>query len=207
VLVDAVFDITGLSGKNGLDAEELLSILEQLPESESRQAMMKWIQQGVTDVNELRNRTRDYLCGVLDQASATFKANARSFVIILSILITLAFGTDTIQLANDLWNSSELRAMAAAQASQVVQSQGADVDISNLVHALGAFSVRLGWWNPQNFPQQLSAAELSRFILFKLVGLTITAIAVSQGSSFWYDVLKKISSRSGGDDGGKDAAG
>jgi hypothetical protein len=39
------------------------------------------------------------------------------------------------------------------------------------------------------------------------VGLTITAIAVSQGSSFWYDVLKKISSRSGSDDGGKDAAG
>jgi hypothetical protein len=30
------------------------------------------------------------------------------------------------------------------------------------------------------------------FIVLKVVGLGLTATAVSQGSSFWYDFLKKL---------------
>jgi hypothetical protein len=167
--------------------------------------MLQWVQQGVTDLNQLRSHLNDDLCGMLDQAAATFRVYARSIVIILSILITIAFGTDSIQLARDLWNSSELRAVAAAQATEVVQSQGVDADIRNLVSDLGAYSMRLGWWNTQNLAQP---GELPGFILLKILGLGITAIAVSQGSSFWYDVLKKLTSRASETEGSeKEAAG
>jgi hypothetical protein len=84
--------------------------------------------------------------------------------------------------------------VAAAQANQVVQNQGVDADIRNLINDLSAYSFRLGWWNPANFPQSLSPGGLVGFILLKVVGLGLTAIAVSQGSSFWYDVLRKLAS-------------
>ena len=192
VLVDAFFDLTGLTGKSGLNADELTSLINQLPESEGKQAVLKWINQGVTDINDLRGRTTTYLSGALDQASAIFKANARSFVIILSIAITLFLGTDSIQLAKDLWNSAELRAVAAAQANMVIQQQGTGADIGNLINELGALSIKIGWWQPQNLPQNPGSVAWIQFILLKLLGLGLTVLAVSQGSSFWYDLLKKI---------------
>lgn len=203
VLVDAFFDLTGLSGKAGLNADELLAAINQLPESEGKQAVMKWIGQGVTDVNKLRDRTTAYLTGVLDQASATFKANARSVVIILSILVTLLFGTDSIQLARDLWDNAELRAVAAAQANAVVQQQGAEVGLEELIDDLKAYSIQVGWWQTQSLPQDGQVGTWVGFILLKLTGLTLTALAVSQGSSFWYDLLKRMTGNSGKEAGGE----
>ncbi|MEW6239769.1 MAG: hypothetical protein AB1564_03045 [Chloroflexota bacterium] len=205
-LVDAFFDISGLTGRPGVDANGLLDTINQLPESEGKQAMLNWIKQGVTDINDLRSRAHAYFSGVLNQAAATFKANARSLVIILSILITILFGTDSIQLAQGLWNNAELRAIAAAQANAIVQAEGAQADLSQLIEDLSALTIKIGWWQAQNIPQQPSAMAWVQFFLLKFIGLGVTAAAVSQGSSFWYDLLKKLTtpaSSSGSSEGGE----
>ena len=116
-LVDAFFDLVGLSCQASFTAEELITLLNTLPDSEGKQAMLRWVQQGVTDIAQLKARASDYFTGILFQASATFKERARSLVIILSMLITLLLGTDTIQLAKDLWADTGLRALAEAQAN------------------------------------------------------------------------------------------
>jgi hypothetical protein len=203
MLVDAFFDLTGLSGKEGLNVDELTAAISQLPESEGKQAILKWINQGVTDVNELRDRATAYFTGILEQASATFKANARSFVIILSLLITLLFGTDSIQLARDLWNNAELRAVAVAQANAVVQEQGAEADLDQLIDELKAHSIQFGWWQTQSLPQNGSAGTWALFILLKALGLGLTTLAVSQGSSFWYDLLKRLTGGGGNKESGE----
>ena len=195
-LVDAFFDMAGLTAKKDLSGEELIELVDGLPESEGKQAMLSWIRQGVTNIEDIRKRTNDYFCGILDQAAATFKANARSFVLILSIGLTLFFGTDTIQLVRDLWTNAELRAIATAQAGVVVQQGGTQADLTSLLEDLSAFTVKIGWWQGQNFPQNATAAEWISFSFFKIVGLGLTAVAVSQGSSFWYDLLKRLSGRS-----------
>ncbi len=195
-LVDAFFDISGLTGRPGINATELLNTVNQLPESEGKQAMLDWIKQGVTDINDLRSRANAYFSGVLNQAAATFKANARSLVIILSILATVLFGTDSIQLAQGLWNNTELRAIAAAQANAIVQAEGAQADLSQMIEDLSALTIKIGWWQTQNIPQQPNAMAWVQFFLLKFAGLGITAAAVSQGSSFWYDLLKKLTAPS-----------
>ncbi len=194
-LVDAFFDIAGLTGKDDARADELINTINLLPDSDGKQAMLRWIQQGITDITDLRSRTNAYFCGILDQAAATFKANARSLVIIFSITITMLLGTDSIQLAKDLWNNAELRELAAMQASTVVQ-QGVSRDVNALLGDLGTLSIKVGWWQIKNFPLQTTPLDWAKFVLLKFLGLGITAAAVSQGSSFWYDLLKKITSPS-----------
>ncbi len=192
-LVDAFFDMTGLTGRPEINADELTATIRQLPESEAKQAMIKWIEQGVTNINGLRNRANDYFSGILTQASATFKANARSIVIILSTLLVLGLGTDSIQIAKDLWNNAEMRAVAAAQATLIAQQEGGDAgDLNQLIQNLTATNIRFTWWHIQDtFPPQ-SGTPWPEFILLKLLGLGLSAGAVSQGSSFWYDLLKKL---------------
>jgi len=141
-------------------------------------------------------RTTAYFTGMLDQAAATFRARARSFVIILSVGVTVLFGTDSIQLAKALWASAELRAIAVAQADAVVAREGPDADIGEIIDDLSAYSIRLGWWQTEKLPDAGDYGGWASFVLLKVVGLGITAAAVSQGSSFWYDLLKKVASPS-----------
>ncbi len=196
-LVDAFFDITGLTSQGSFNADELTALIGKLPESEGRQAMLTWIKQGVTAVSDLRSRTSEYFAGVLTQASSTFRARARSFVIVLSIAVTLLFGTDSIQLAKDLWTDAGLRSLAAQQAVIATAQPAAAPDLNALVQQLGALSFEMGWWRGQAFPTPPTAANWLTFILLKIAGLGITAGAVSQGSSFWYDLLKKVTGQGG----------
>lgn len=193
-LVDSFFDIAGLTTKKEMSLLELAELIDKLPDSEGKNAFINWINQGVTSIVDLRTRTSAYFTGMMEQAAETFRARARSFVIILSIGITILFGTDTIQLAKTLWTNAELRAIAAAQADAVVAEGGTSADLSDLVEDLSAFSIKIGWWQTQQFPSTSDIPGWAIFILLKVLGLGITAAAVSQGSSFWYDLLKKVSS-------------
>lgn len=195
-LVDAYFDLAGLTAKKEMELLELAELVDRLPDSEGKKAFIIWINQGVTSLTELRTRTTAYFSGILEQASSTFRARARSFVIILSIAITILFGTDTIQLARNLWTNAELRAIAAAQANAVVAREGASADLSDLIDDLSKYSIKIGWWQTQEFPESNNVGDWMLFIFLKMLGLGVTAAAVSQGSSFWYDLLKKLSSPS-----------
>ena len=195
-LVSAFFDITGLTAQQSMSAEDLTGLISKLPDSEGKQALLNWINQGVTNINDLRARTSDYISGILNQAALTFKARARSFVIIFSLLITLLFGTDSIQLAKDLWADAGLRAVAAQQASIITSQPGQIPDITALFNQLGLLSFRIGWWQASSLPAPKSLPDWITFVLLKILGLGITAVAVSQGSSFWYDLLKKITGTS-----------
>ena len=199
-LVDAYFDIAGLTGNKDLTLLQLAELVDKLPDSDGKKAFINWINQGVTSVDDLRKRTTDYFCGLLDQASMTFKANARSFVIIFSIGITVLFGTDSIQLAQTLWTNAELRTLAAAKAQVVVAEEGADASIDDLVKELSDLTIKVGWWQSVRPADTATVTEWVWFVILKVLGLAITAAAVSQGSSFWYDLLKKITSptKSGG---------
>ena len=193
-LVDAYFDMAGLTANKELELLQLAELIDKLPDSDGKSAFISWINQGVTNIADLRTRTTAYFTGVMEQAAATFRARARSFVIILSIGITILFGTDTIQLAQALWTNAGLRAIAAAQADAVVAEGGTNADLSDLLDDLSKFSIKIGWWQTQEFPERSDVAGWAWFVVLKILGLCVTAAAVSQGASFWYDLLKKLSS-------------
>jgi hypothetical protein len=194
-LVESYFDFVGLTASKEFQADELKGLISTFPESEGKQAMLKWVGQGVTKVEDLRKRTTMYFSGVMEQASATFRSNARSFVIILSILITFLLGTDSIQLAQTLWNNAGVRALAVAQAELVVRQDDAEARMDDLIQQLLDLNiVRIGWWQTELPPAGASAGNWVVFVGLKFLGLGLTAAAISQGSSFWYDLLKKITS-------------
>jgi hypothetical protein len=193
-LVDAFFDFAGLTGKQELNLLQLADLVDKMPDSEGKRAFISWINQGVTSIADLRTRTTAYFTGMMEQAAATFRANARSVVIVLSIAITVLFGTDSIQLAQTLWTNAEARTLAVAKAQMVVAQEGMDVQVSDLLQELSDLTIKIGWWQTERPVDGASAMDWVTFIFLKVVGLGLTAAAVSQGSSFWYDLLKKIAS-------------
>jgi hypothetical protein len=196
--VDAFFDFAGLTGKQELNLLQLAELVDKMPDSEGKRAFISWINQGVTSIADLRTRTTAYFTGMMEQAAATFRANARSVVIVLSIAVTVLFGTDSIQLAKTLWTNAEARALAAAKAQMVVAQEGVDVPVSDLLQELGELTVKIGWWQTERPADGAPVTDWLMFLVLKVIGLGLTAAAVSQGSSFWYDLLKKIASPTSG---------
>lgn len=205
-LVESYFDFMGLTVSKEFELDELKMLINAFPESEGKQAMLKWVSQGVTKVEDLRKRTTAYFTGLMDQAAATFRSNARSFVIMLSILLTLLLGTDSIQMAQALWENAGLRALVVAKAEEAVQQETKEQDIEKLFTDLGELKViNIGWFLNERPEKPADAMDWVKFVLMKLAGLGLTMAAVSQGSSFWYDLLKKLvsPSKSGGGGGGE----
>ena len=193
-LVDAYFDFAGLTANTEISTDGLKNVLMALPPSEGKTAIIKWVDQGVTNIEDLRKRTTAYFSGLMSQAAATFKSNARSFVIVLSILLTLLLGTDSIQLIQRLWTNASLRALTVAKAEMIVQTEGVDASPDDLLKQLDELDIiRIGWWTTELPASDSSAGQWLSFILLKILGLGLTVVAVSQGSSFWYDLLKRVS--------------
>jgi hypothetical protein len=197
-LVDAFFDISGLTSKGSVSASELTSLIGKLPDSEGKQALLGWIEQGVTAISDLRNRTGAYFAGILSQAALTFKARARSFVIACSIAITLLFGADSIQIGRELWTDAGLRSLAVSQVQTTVAQPESTPDFGGLISQLGSLSFRTGWWHATSMPAPVTRTDWLTYIAMKLLGMGITVAAVSQGSSFWYDLLRKLTGSSSG---------
>ncbi len=192
ILVDAFIDVMDLDDKRNRKAEELRKTINKMPESDSKRAMLLWFRQGITNIDDLRAKLTLYFTGLLDQAGATANAMSRSFVITLSIILVLLLGTDSISLARDFWYLPQIRAALSAQASVMVQSSNV-TDMGTLISELDNLSLSIGW--PQLFrylPADATLLQWIQFIVLRILGLGITAIFVSQGSGFWFDVLRKL---------------
>jgi len=195
-LVEAAFDLFEMGSKE-ISAAGLKTQLETLPETAWTTNLKKLIDKGIGDAEGLRSRTEEWVEGLLDQVADTYKAKARSFVILFSILITLITGLDSLEFAADLWSSPERRTIAVAKAEAYVAENGAAADIDPLLNDIEDLTFNLGWWAlPERLSVVRAEGQIARFVLLKIAGLGITAAAVSQGSSFWYDVLKKLTSSS-----------
>jgi hypothetical protein len=196
-LVDAFFDLTQLD--LAASGEELIATVNKLPPSEGKTELLRLINSGVTRSVDLRAKMGLWFEGLMDQASAMFKVYARQFVILFSLSITLVFGVDSIDLFRQLWASPDMRAIAAVKAQAYIDQNGYDANTDQLMTDLGDLTIQIGWSSLlKNMPSNAFTTDFAKFWLLKILGLLITTVAVSQGSSFWYDILHKITDAKAG---------
>lgn len=200
-LVDALFDLEGSIKKGKVSVKGVINNLPDKLESLGEDAdfalkkeLQKLADAGFDDVEELRKKLETWAGGLMDQAGQHFKAYARRWVILTSFVVTFVLGVDSIALAKLYWNNATLAATADAQATLILASSdeaNQTDDVQKLVAQLEEMKATDQFWYqmPKDAPKGWTFWNL---FLFKLPGMVITAIAVAQGSSFWYDIMKQI---------------
>ncbi len=194
VLVDAFFSLMGLGNtKKKQGVREIKTAIRKMPESGGKQALLNWLEQGISNLEDLRLNTQVYFSGLLEQSVATANARSRSFVISFAVFMVIFFNVDSIQIVEDLIYGPQLRALVAAQAEAIVQQDSTDiVEINDMLETLDDLDyIRFGWFS-LTLPRTNSILDWAGFIASKIVGLTITAVFASQGSTFWFDLLAKF---------------
>ena len=182
--------VASLQTVDEIKAEVNKSIASLPDTSEFKKEITQLLNEAGNDAAQLRATVESWFDGVMKKSSALYTAHARRIVIILALIVTLVTGVDSIDVARQLWDQPNLRAVAAAKAVEISEGGELDPDIKALVDTLDELQLEYhnDWWNTRNTP------EMPNNILLKVLGLGITWAAVAQGSSFWYDVMKKVTS-------------
>ena len=147
----------------------------------------------------------------MDRSSGVYKRNAKGVAIILGLLIAVVTNTDTLHIINQLAKDSALRAAYSQAASELVsrnpnaiaclqaeQGKAAQSDCLNsgtttLRNTIDSITnVPLGW-TATNWREQWQSQPKGAWLggLKVLGGWLISAIAISMGAPFWFNLLNK----------------
>lgn len=130
----------------------------------------------------------------MERAVGWYKRKAQVMSFLVAFGIVFVANADSIMLFERLWVNPTQRTELTALA------QKAGPNDKQLVQQSKAALTNLFGWAPaseQNDPRRVP--EGPEDIVLKIFGLSITAVAVSLGAPFWFDVLSKVMTvRSGG---------
>lgn len=167
-------------------------LLQEDPSFESLKARLSELgapTAGVENVEQALQASETWFDDKMTAVSALYKQHARRIAILLALVVTLISGADTVEIVSHLNASAATRAALVAQTDQILV-QGQNEDAQAIIAQLETTDIPLLW--STGLPTAPGAIAL------KLVGLLVTWAAISQGSSFWYQVLNKIRSSSRG---------
>ncbi len=123
------------------------------------------------DIQRLRRNIESWYNEAMISVSGWYKTKTQYIIFLIALVITGLANADTIQLAKAFSQDPQLLAAVVTETKKITASANLETGIP------------LGW---EEFPSE------SREWVSKIFGLFITALAVSMGAPFWFDMLKKV---------------
>ena len=146
---------------------------------------------------------------VMDRASGWYKRRVHLFLLVISLALVGGINADSFAIGQRLWKDKALRTAVVAQANNTLQAaqaentpnakkpkclqvakgeepQTAAQKAGACVDEVEELGIPLGWSKATNPHGRWGW-------LGKVVGLLVTALALSLGAPFWFDLLGKVS--------------
>lgn len=150
------------------------------------------------DLNQAIGNIENWYSAMGDRVGGWYKRHTQHVAFAVAFGLTLIGNFDTLTIANSLMINSSLREQvvgSAAQASLCPAEDGTQCyqTQKRLLEGLG---LPIGWKNQDYFPRlECPDADKSGWAwawIEKFFGLFITAIAISLGAPFWFDILNRF---------------
>lgn len=214
----AVLDLvhSQVHGDKPFDINSLRDALEKtflLPPALKR-FILQSIGEARGDVSRVRDDLGKWFDEAMERVGGFYKKKVQRIIMVVAIIVSVAFNADTIRIAKFLYNNPEASRLLADQASHVVadttllrqvneaiqlksdtlknESEVALKEIQANLQEIKVLSAKiydtklpLGWREDPWLDMKLGWLE-------KLAGLLLTAMAVSLGAPFWFEMLNKL---------------
>lgn len=182
--------------------EEVPMRLEEIG-NENLRRMLRFLFDQSSNYFEFKSKIENWYNEVMDRASGAYKRNSQRWLFGLGLVISLIFNADTLTIYHNLSINSTLREAVAGAAQLYLTRESAPPpttlsntntgaafqQVSRLVNDnIMAFEspLGLGWANVNPNTVDFS------WVVYHALGWLLTALAVSFGASFWFELLKKI---------------
>ena len=171
--------------------------IESLPNGEMKDVLKMYFEEAESNIDRFKGNMESWFNDIMDRASGWFKRSIQMILIVVGFGIAVTFNVDSIGVFSQLQNA-EIANSVAESASNFV-SNNPDIDGFTLdqlnveLASVSDFSLGLGWdavldENSDRYYKNLGFKGWFLMIL----GWIVTALAISLGAPFWFDMLNKL---------------
>lgn len=193
--------------------QELSAAIVALPESQVKNALMT-VSQGSASVERFREDLAQWVDRSLKVMGEAYKRKMQTISFWLGVAIAVAFNIDTISLTSRLYNDKDLRERVAASAEAVakavppevfkkcmeltLQAREQQAECKPLVELQGniarrdaiAVGLPIGWGGWKALGERFANWPWGTPV--SILGWLLTALAISVGAPFWFDLLNRF---------------
>ena len=134
-------------------------------------------------LDEYRKNVQEWFDAAMDKASDVYRRNISLTAFIIGLMLAYTFNVDTVYVAGKLWTQPTLRQAIVAQAGNL--NPGDEAGLNNTIAKINSFSLPVGWTVE-------ASPQTQQEWYYKYLGWFITGLAASQGSPFWFDILRRL---------------
>jgi hypothetical protein len=160
--------------------------------------MLSAIDTSKGELDQAQANLEAWFNSAMDRLSGQYRRRSQLWILILSLIVSVAVNANTLTIIERLSADPVLRQTLVEQA----QKTTAPPDAASATSQLDQMGLPLGWadgWpgpagNPQTKAPDAGAGWdwLWYYLLHPIIGLLLTAFAVSLGAPFWFDALNKF---------------
>jgi hypothetical protein len=153
-------------------------------------ALRTLVEEARGDVDRFRENLESWYDDTMTRVSGWYRRKVQVSLWVIAILVTLAMNADSLQVGRSLWQDDALRASVVAQAQKQVRDGASTGSVTESVTDVKQLELPLGWSFERADPRWPDS-----FLGFvgKFFGLAVTAVALSLGAPFWFDLMGKVS--------------
>jgi hypothetical protein len=179
-------------------------------------ALLALIDASGDDLERIRDNIEKWYEGTMDRVAGWYRRHLVRISVAVGTVLVVCLNADTFAIADSLARDQTLRTSVAAAAESYVKNAPANPnpkeqdesakdrirEVAKRVNEAKAFGWPLGWdrSDPRTIPRiddkvDDPYAAFWRAVgawLLKLLGWALTAIAVSMGAPFWFDLLNRM---------------
>lgn len=202
VIVDMFSPATGTGSRT---VQDFAKGVKDNPDAqpELKQNLLILVDESGNDIEKLMAGLEGWFNNSMDRISAWYKNKSQGMLLFLALCFSIFMNADSIQIAKNLYNDGALRSALVAQAQAYAKEnvslaqQSGDTatgqdkkeEMDKQIQRIQNLGLKIGW--DKETYDSLMRSSVNEW-LFKLIGWLITAIAVSLGAPFWFDMLNKL---------------
>lgn len=188
-------------------SEELLKRLQSqtLPPSLERSlaSMIRDLQPHLNDVEDdisyLTNHVESWFDQSMERAAGVYRRNAKAVGLLIGFGIAISLNVDSLHMLERFSNDPTIRQTISRSAEQfavenpdLTSTEQMAILQSSVDETLRSIPLPIGYQQRVLEQQEASEANWSYPIPRRFLGWLVTAVAISMGAGFWFDLLKKI---------------
>lgn len=180
---------------SGSATDQLKARIEAIDNDSTRGALNLLFRSAGEELSQFTSTVEDWFDDAMDRVSGWFKRYTQVALFLIGLFIAVALNVDTLNIANHLLRNANARGVLTSQAAtltedQLEQPQNASLreEINQAKEVLG-LPIPLGWASGdpvRDWPSHFGAQAR------KVMGLLVTAAALSLGAPIWFDVLTRL---------------
>ena len=208
-LYDLLFAGKDITSTSTPTLSTMLTAINNLPESKAKEALATLVRQAGGDAAKTRSALEGWYNDAMDRVSGLYKRRTQAALFGLGLLLAVGLNINSIAVARTLWTTPAARAYTIAAAEQFARGPAGappSPDAAAQLATLQSLSLPLGWnalhmpWRDAPVMVRDLAGKLGMQdgpvstveILSTLLGWLLTAMAVTLGAPFWFDLLNQF---------------